>query len=468
MFTFNFSHCYTPVIESISTNRNTTTTLEIKGTGFGDTLCQNVIKIGDYNCVVEKANSTYIKCTIDTEATLLAGYRLTVILLVNNRGLAQNVGTETGKHIYTLVPRIDSISRTEGSMEGGTQIEITGHGFSVQSIDGVQITIGGAVCIVESATYTMIVCKTTKVSEEGKYPVLVVVNNIIQAWCAKDSNCNFTYSWGKTPEVTAVSTTTVSGPATDLVITGTGFGTDTANVMVTVGGVVCVVSTVSATEIACVVGNVPGGEAMLKVVISPEGQSAIENVILESATVISSLHPTEGSGGGGQVVTIQGNGFCADKTTVAIGPRDCEIISVTLSEIKCRTPIGYSVKDVIVTSCGIVYPKQTYSFSKTPSIFELTPTSGKSGDTLTLATGMFDKTTYSRNSITINGVECIITSIVEVNSNRETVECTVGVVPAGPHTPKGHVDNLGNLSNNLQFTYDLSISNMSPSPSESE
>ncbi|KAF6034267.1 PKHD1L1 [Bugula neritina] len=61
---------------------------------------------------------------------------------------------------------------------------------------------------------------------------------------------------------------------------------------------------------------------------------------------VTGISPTEGSTAGGQLLTITGTGF--DDTTspdVKVGDDECEVVSVTDTEIMCRTPAEHSSVD---------------------------------------------------------------------------------------------------------------------------
>lgn len=78
------------------------------------------------------------------------------------------------------------------------------------------------------------------------------MNNLV-ASCLSE-NCSYNYSIDRTPSIHSVSPNKTS-PGTLLNITGTGFGTNTSHVVVTIGNVKSNVSWVSETEIMFTVGK---------------------------------------------------------------------------------------------------------------------------------------------------------------------------------------------------------------------
>ena len=119
------------------------------------------------------------------------------------------------------MPVMTSVLPVSGSVNGGTTLTITGHGY----VDGATtVTIGGATCTVSSTTVTQIICDTTA-HAAGSLSVDVVV--------AGTTNINFPttvmfdYDSAATPTISSItggSTTADSGEGGDTItIDGTGF-----------------------------------------------------------------------------------------------------------------------------------------------------------------------------------------------------------------------------------------------------
>ena len=461
LFVFDFYTCSTPVIEQITpTEGDSTTKILIQGKGFGSDVCQHTVMINDHECTPTDVSPTLIKCDIVTAGTLPVNIPQVVSVKVNNRGFAMNDGTDIAEHFFTLLPRITSVSPVEGSKAGGTRLTIAGDGFDPTTS---VISIGGAVCVVESVTYTEIICITSAVSAPGTYPVSLKVNNAVVG-CP--SGCNFNYNEAISPNVDGVSPTIVSGSSTAITITGTQFTTDTSKVTVTIGGVACAVSSASATEIVCSVGYVPVGDAALVVNISQVGDSTFTDAshkTLWSSKDIFSVTPNIGSRNGGQEVTIAGNGFHLTGTTVTIKDKECVITSITISEIKCTTPSGSRGSHPLQVTSGIhAFTEQTYEYSNdyTLSISSVTPAFGKSGDTITIAGQTFSNTMQDV-TVTIDGVACAVTS-----ASESSIECTVGAHSAGTFPILVHVKGKGNSGTSALFEYSLSIDTTSPDSSK--
>ena len=91
-----------------------------------------------------------------------------------------------------------------------------------------------------------------------KKEVKVFTSGGEQAIVCPETWCYFTYNVSLTPQITSLTPTTISSSPTDITITGEGFGSST-DVSVTVGGVICAISSVTNTEVQCRVTDVPAG-----------------------------------------------------------------------------------------------------------------------------------------------------------------------------------------------------------------
>ncbi|XP_072025340.1 fibrocystin-L-like [Amphiura filiformis] len=459
LFNFKFDTCSTPVIESVTPNwGDSNTQIEIRGVGFGDNIGQNEVKVGDHTCQPTSASSTLIICNILTESTPVVGFTQFVSLIVANRGLAIYNGTDAASYTFTLLPMITSLSPIEGSVEGGTQITISGDGFST---DGSIVRIAGSICVITSVTYTQIICTTSKAVASGTYSVSLNINGATGT-CPND--CDFNFSAAMTSTISDVNPKVVSGATTGITISGSRFTNIIGDVTVTIGGVDCVVSAASDAEIVCSVGYVPVGSAMMTVNISPIGvasftDSSHKNIL--SSNDIFSVTPGIGSKKGGQGVTILGNGFHSDSTLVTIADKPCKIISITISEVKCITPAkGTSGQFPLKVTSGIhsyVEKVYNYSYLYTPRVDSVTPAYGKSGDSVTIEGARFNAA-MSEITVTIDGVECAVSS-----STLSSIVCAVGVHSAGTYLVDVHVKGMGYASSAVQFEYELSITNTMPS-----
>lgn len=225
---------------------------------------------------------------------------------------------------------ISSIFPTSGGSNGGLLITISGNGFP-RTTSGLQVQIGSGTCSVVQTSPSQIQCI---VPAQGSGPssanVAVTVNGL-----AFPSSASFSYSSGSTPSITSISPT--SGVAGQLLtISGSNFVS--GQTTVTIGGTSCSNPTVTSSSITCTVGSSPAGNQPVVVNVANVGQSNT-NVQFQYALQVSGVNPTGGSFGGGQLVTLVGDGFNASGISVTICGQACQSVSVqSNTQLTCRTP----------------------------------------------------------------------------------------------------------------------------------
>ena len=128
---------------------------------------------------------------------------------------------------------------------------------------------------------------------------------------------------------------------------GFGFGTTSASLSVTVGGVECVIDSLESTSIGCTTG--PRQEGQVDVVVT-----VISNCVVgcdftfnngytydnSVQPVVTGISPTEGPTYGGLVLTITGSSFPEEpeEVTVSMGVRRCEVQTTSSTEVTCVVP----------------------------------------------------------------------------------------------------------------------------------
>ena len=352
---------------------------------------------------------------------------------------------------FVLLPHVLSVSSSNGSVAGGTELQINGGGF----IDtDTQVVIDGAVCEIKSLDYTQIKCMTARHVAGGPYNISVRVKSITAECPSND--CVFEYSEDWTPHITAVQPSEVAA-STTITITGSNFGDDTA--AVSIGDIDLVVQSTTDTQIQCTVGNIPVGDNTLHVTLPGRGYPVGEFKVIGSA-VISSVSPAEGSLAGKTMVMIEGNGFVSD-TLVTIDGKDCVVKTVNLSSLTCEIP-PHAAGDVniIVKSNSITYPSQSFRYTDaaTPKVTAIAPTEGYVGDTITITGSGFSD---SDNVVTVGDVACV------VSSNYVTeIQCVADKQLAGQYDVAVMVPVKGAASSTSQFTYKMTVVSISPTEGE--
>ncbi|XP_076030840.1 fibrocystin-L-like [Oratosquilla oratoria] len=219
-----------------------------------------------------------------------------------------------------------------------------------------------------------------------------------------------------TPTVTNVSasaTETINGlggiivrAGTELTLSGSGFGDQTCQTVVSVGEALCAVSASSETSITCTLDSQDGLVSLqpqdLVVNVVNRGTATIDVPDYESqgrisiAPVITSFSPTQGSLAGGTLITITGSGLVsADGVArVMLGSSPCNVLNVSDSEITCvSSPATEGDVNLVVAISAFLIPPIselssqifTYSSSATPTVTDI----NASGSTITISGASF-------------------------------------------------------------------------------
>ncbi|TRY58767.1 hypothetical protein DNTS_034596, partial [Danionella cerebrum] len=411
-------------------------------------LASAAVKVGDHPCSIINSTSTEINCQLMPDSGAPVGVPLPVTVRVNNLGSAILSMPKEMNRRFVVLPVVDSIFPSVGSTTGYTRLYISGSGLSYGSV-----TVANVKCSVVSMDYSHVVCDTTP-SAAGKGSVTVYVNSISSS-CSSD--CTFEYSGSIAPQVTSVLPNMITGNATTVVVSGSGFGNNSADLMVSASNITFQVTEVTDSNITVLVGALPSGTHLLKVVVMSKGL-ATGSAILTSVAQ-ASISPTSGSIAGGTPIVITGNGFVSGNTTVKFGSSLCRILDVTPDTVRCLTPAhAEGLVQVNINVFTINYPPQQFNYTreKTPSITSVAPTTGPVGTQITVS-GVGFGTDPALVSLEIAGVACNISSIADTQ-----LLCTVGEHSGGTfpllfkHQVKGYA-----VSQSV-FTYELLLTGVTP------
>ncbi|CAG2205079.1 unnamed protein product [Mytilus edulis] len=407
----------TPEISAVDpmTLSGASITVTISGTGFSDQAVNTEVKIGGEVCTASSVTDSEIQCTI---TNVPAGTQ-DLDLVITDKGRATNSIQITSSAV------ISSLSPSQGSTNGGTELIIDGNGF----VDGsTSVTVDGTACDLVEVALSYIKCKT-KSHATGSVDVVVTSNG--QTY----GNESFEYSSSATPTISSVSPIQGS-QGTTITITGTNFGAGSGDNTVTTGGVPCTVTSDGATEIQCTAGAVSIGSVPVLVDVKNSGLSN-NDVNFEFELTITAINKNSGSSSGGQTVTITGSGF-DDTTSATICGNPCakdDSASQTASQFICVTPAasgtvtGTQACDVIATVDGVsktLAGGYTYDQSLTPTITNVNPARGGTGGGSTLTiTGTGFGNNPAQVDVTIAGTTCTVSTATDTQ-----IVCTTG-----QHTP---------------------------------
>lgn len=299
------------------------------------------------------------------------GIREMVSLTVYNLGIAINTLPNEFDRRFVLLPNIDMVLPNAGSTTGMTKVTIKGSGFSVPPA-AVEVRMGRFPCEVLSVNYTTIECETSPAPHQLATVQLLIHG--VPAQC--QGNCSFSYLESIAAFITSISPNSVTGPVKAL-IEGEGFGTSLEDIAVFIGNQQFRAIDVTENNITVLVTPLPAGLHPVSVVVGSKGL-ALGNLSVSSPAV-ASVSPASGSIGGGTTLAITGNGFYPGNTTVTVGDESCQIISVSSSEVYCRTPAGAAGRvNVKIFVNAVTYPPLsfTYAWEDTPLLREIEPNTG--------------------------------------------------------------------------------------------
>lgn len=365
--------------------------------------------------------------------------------------------TRTNAFTYQSAPLITSISPALfGPIAGLNTITVNGDYFFV----GVQVTIDGVTCGIQTRTNTQITCQVPPAPGGvvgGPY-VLRVFNN-------DNQEATTDYSYVAAPTVLSFNSTLFkTGGLETLVITGTGFRTGAT---VTVGGLACSsLSVDSDTQITCTNPNVITAGQKSVVLTNLDGQSVtLANALLFLAPPnLAVVSPNSGTTSGGQTITLGGSGFYPGMT-VTIGGVACGSVNVAnTSTATCVTGASAAgPQNVQISVLGDTSTlNNAYTYRARPTISSVTPDNGSTaGGTDVVITGT---NFYTGTVARFGGVNCTTTVLPACTVNCVTLECkaparTAGVVNIVINNPDGQIS-----TETVQYTYNSppTITNVTP------
>ena len=344
---FSYSAAKTPTLTSLDKNSASPILkqpLTITGTGFGNNPANVSVKLVpksdpelyplDCFNVNGEVSATRIKCNLPGGKS--GEYKVEVFVKGQGASKANPANAGDLKLEMTFNPP----SQSNGSLEGGHLLTITGTNFSSVPTDN-QVVIGDKsdICFIESATSTEIKCRTRKPKEPltGKQNVYVFGRIQESARCV--GSCKYEFRADRTPQITGVNPTTVK--AGDVVtiagarLKSNNGGTST----VFVGGQKVPAENIDSINSSVIKFKMPAildSEFVIGVEVDGYGKAAQANEIkVQNPFQVTAIEPRTGSGGG-HIFVVTGNGFISPKkTTLKIGVQPCFIQSFATDRIVC-------------------------------------------------------------------------------------------------------------------------------------
>jgi hypothetical protein len=351
-------------------------------------------------------------------------------------------GGNSNSVLFTVTSSDPSItSITPGAGVVGTSVTITGTNFGTSQGTST-VTFNGTTGTPTSWSPTSITVPVPTRATTGN--VLVTVGGV--------ASNPYGFEVGTAaPNITSISPTS-GAVATSVTITGTGFGSTQGANTVNFNGVSGVPTSWSATQIKV---PVPKGAATGSVVVTASGtvSNGVNFTVPGTGPSLTGLSPS--SGPVGTSVTIAGTNFDATQgtSTVTFNGISATATGWSPTSIVATVPSGATSGSVMVSVNGTV--SGGISFTVTPSITSLSPTSGAARTPVTI-TGTSFGASQGTSTVTFNGTTAIPTTW---GASSITVP-----VPTGATTGNVVVTVSGVASNGVSFTVlpTPSITSLSP------
>ena len=329
-------------------------------------------------------------------------------------------------------PTVTGISPASGSTAGGTKVTLTGTNLS----GATGVSFGGAAGKITSDSGTQI----TATSPAGTGTVNVTVTT--KGGTSGAARFTYTVSAPTLTGISPASGSTAGG--TKVTLTGTNLSGASG---VGFGGTGAAIDSDSSTQITV---TSPAGTAgtVNVTVTTPGGTSgAVHFTYAVPAPAITGISPSSGPAAGGTSVTISGANLNG-ATSVSFGGTSASIGSDSGTQITVTSPAGTAgTVNVTVTTPGGTSGAVQFTYTvPAPTITELKPDSGYSGNTITIAGTNLENAT----SVYFGGAAA---TIVSDSDEVITVTCPAGT----PGTVNVTVTTAGGTSNAVQFTYEEEI-----------
>jgi hypothetical protein len=337
-------------------------------------------------------------------------------------------GTASNGITFTVTPPSPNIaSLTPSLAQIGASVTIAGTGFS--SIQGgSSVTFNGIGTIPTSWSNSSIVVPVPPGATSGN--VVVTVGSVASNGV----------SFSVIPNIVSISP--ISGAVgTPVTIIGTGFGAAQGTSTVSFNGTLATPTSWSTTSI---VAPVPAGTVSGNVVVTVGGVASNNFVPFTVFPVITSLTPS--SAPVGTSFTINGSNFGATKGFSSITFNGIPVVGTSWSDTSIVTsvPTGASTGNVVVTVGNVASNGVSFTVTPSPTITNLSPSSGLVGTTVTISGSSFGAS-QGTGRLLFNGTPASPTSWSPTN--------IVAPVPTGASTGLVYVVLSGGaVSNGATFT----------------
>ncbi|XP_073925166.1 fibrocystin-L isoform X4 [Castor canadensis] len=413
---FSYLESITPYITGIFPNSiKGPVKVLIEGEGFGTILEEISVFIGNQQFRAVDVNENNITVLM---TPLPAGFH-SLSVVVQRKGLALG-------NLTVSSPAVASVSPTSGSVGGGTTLLITGNGFYPGNTT---VTVGDDLCQIMFINSSEVHC-STPAGRGGVANLKIMVNDVTYP------PLSFAYSLEDTPFLRGIVPNR-GPPGTEIEISGSNFGIDILGISVMISDSQCNVTMVNDSVLQCMVGDHAGGIFPVTMHHKIRG-SAVSTIVFEYPLHIQNIHPTQGSFGGGQIMTVTGTGFNPQNSIILVCGSKCvtDRLRSDSTALLCEIPPHEGRGPEQVCEVSVINGKDssqsrtpfTYMVSLTPFITEISPKRGSTagGTKLTVMGSGFSENAQDIH-ITIAEAKCDVEY-----SNRTHIVCMTNA-----HTSSG-------------------------------
>ncbi|CAD7693852.1 unnamed protein product [Nyctereutes procyonoides] len=387
----------------------------IEGEGFGTILEDIAVFIGNQQFRAMDVNENNVTVLV---GPLPAGLH-SLGVVVGSKGLALG-------NLTVSSPAIASVTPTSGSIAGGTTLMITGNGFDPGNTT---VTVGYEPCEIISVNSSEVYC-CTPAGTAGRVSVKIFVNEVAYP------PLSFTYALEDTPLLRELVPNT-GPPGTKIQIIGSNFGIDILEISVKIDNTPCNVTMVNDSVLQCIIGDHAGGTFPVMMHHKTKG-FAVSTVLFEYPLTIQNIHPSQGSFGGGQTMTVTGTGFNPETSIILVCGSECAIdrLKSDCTTLLCKIPHNDGRGPEQMCEVSVVNGKDlshsttpfTYTMSLTPLISEIYPKRGSTagGTRLTIMGSGFSE-----------NVQDVLITIAEAKCDVEYSNKTYIICMTSAHSPSG-------------------------------
>ena len=290
-------------------------------------------------CTQEMRTVVQLTCRLPHLVSSSLPHKVTVAIVGGDAVTIASATVETPPQLRQILP-------SSGSVAGGTALTLVGDGFAT-SRTALDVIVGGRNCRVLFTNSSTVVCTTpvaVVLTEDSSATVTVSVLGV--AASCSNAPCEFTYSRGRTPILTAATVTSTDSSEWSIDLTGS-FGDGSSfpveGLQIKLGDITaCVpVGGPSASLLTCKSAPPLAGNQVVTLT-SEWGAPLGAPIIVGAQLTATSFAPTVTTLAGGATLTIAGGGFLPTSTAVYVCDEVCQVTSISSTSITCVAPSSLS------------------------------------------------------------------------------------------------------------------------------